>query len=191
MSVNITWRVANSAITIYLLDTRYAPRMSKMNREEKLFKNEMNVLIHYRDLVNRVDSVEDTKAALENLTNKYKTLLEQTRFLTWISGRLERKLHRKNLELNGKNNRLVSTLKELTKAEAGRNAYAVIYFIAIALFVLEEFFVEPVINMFGKGVWFSILIKLVIVLLLKVSEGFIERSLTKKKAFKEALKEII
>ena len=149
--------------------------------EEKLFKNEMNVLIHYRDLVNRVDSVEDTKAALENLTNKYKALLEQTRFLTWISGRLERKL----------NNRLVTTLKELTKAEAGRSAYAVIYFIAIALFVLEEFFVEPVINMFGKGVWFSILIKLVIVLLLKVSEGFIERSLTKKKAFKEALKEII
>jgi chromosome segregation ATPase len=165
--------------------------MSKMNREEKLFKKEMNVLLHYRELASRENSVEETKSALESLTNKYKTLLEQTRFLTWISGRLERKLQRKNVELHHKNSRLVSTLKELTKAEAGKSAFAVIYFIAIALFVLEEFFVEPVINVFGKGVWFSVLIKLVIVLLLKVSEGFIERRLTKKKAFKEALKEII
>ena len=165
--------------------------MSKMNREEKLFKKEMNVLLHYREIVSRENSIEETKTALENLTHKYKVLLEQTRFLTWISGRLERKLQRKNVELHQKNNRLVSTLKELTKAEAERSAYAVIYFIAIALFVLEEFFVEPVINLFGKGVWFSILIKLIIVLLLKVSEGFIERRLTKKKAFKEALKEIL
>jgi hypothetical protein len=165
--------------------------MSKMNREEKLFKKELNVLLHYREIVSRENTVEDTRSALETLTNKYKSLLEQTRFLTWISGRLERKLQRKNIELHHKNNRLVSTLKELTKAEAGRSAYAVIYFIAIALFVLEEFFVEPVISMVGKGVWFSILIKLGIVLLLRVSEGFIERSLTKKKAFKEALKEII
>jgi hypothetical protein len=164
--------------------------MSKMNREEKLFKNEMNVLNHYRDMVTRENSAEDTKIALENLTSKYRVLLEQTRFLTWISGRLERKLHRKNRELQFKNNRLIATLKELTKAEAGRSAYAIIYFIAIALFVLEEFFVEPVINMFGDGLGYSILIKLVIVLLLKVSEGFIERRVTKKKAFREALKEI-
>lgn len=151
----------------------------------------MNVLLHYREIVSRENSIEETKTALENLTHKYKVLLEQTRFLTWISGRLERKLQRKNVELHQKNNRLVSTLKELTKAEAGKNAFAVIYFIAIALFVLEEFFVEPVINVFGKGVWFSVLIKLIIVLLLKVSEGFIERRLTKRKEFKEALKEIL
>ena len=164
--------------------------MSKMNREEKLFKNELNVLNHYREMVTRENAPHDTKIALENLTAKYKVLLEQTRFLTWISGRLERKLQRKNSELHNKNNRLVATLKDLTKAEAGRSAYAIIYFIAIALFVLEEFFVEPVITMFGDGLGFSILIKLVIVLLLKVSEGFIEKRVTKKKEFKEALKEI-
>ena len=171
-------------------NTLITPRMSKMNREEKLFKNEINVLNHYREMVAREKSPEDANLALENLTNKYKSLLEQTRFLTWISGRLERKLHRTNRELHEKNGRLVSTLKELTKAEAGRNAYAIIYFIAIALFVLEEFFVEPVINMFGEGIGFSILIKLVIVLGLKASEGFIERRVTKKKAFREAIKDI-
>jgi len=165
--------------------------MSKMSREEKLFKNEMNVLNHYREMVTRENSPDDTKEALENLTDRYKTLLEQTRFLTWISGRLERKLHRTNRDLLDRNHRLVSTLKELTKAEAGRNAYAIIYFIAIMLFVLEEFFVEPVINMVGDGLGLSILIKLAIVLALKVSEGFIEKRIMKKEAFKEAIKDII
>jgi hypothetical protein len=165
--------------------------MSKMTREEKLFRNEMNVLEHYREMASRDKSLEDANQALENLTNKYKALLEQARFLTWISGRLERRLHRSNRELNIKNNRLVTTLKELTKAEAGKNAYTIIYFIAIGLFVLEEFFVEPVINMIGESVLISILIKLVIVLGLKASEGFIERKVTKKQAFRDAVKDII
>lgn len=154
--------------------------MSKMTREEKLFKNETNVLNHYRELVYSDSSHVETKQALEKLTHKYKNLLEQTRFLTWISGRLERKLHRTNKELFEKNNKLQSTLNELTKARAGRSAYAIIYFIAIVLFVLEEYFVEPVINMFGDNASYSILFKLTIVLMLKVSEGFIERKITKK-----------
>ncbi len=154
--------------------------MSKMTREEKLFKNEIKVLNHYRGIVEQDYSHEETKEALARLTHKYKNLLEQTRFLTWISGRLERKLHRTNRELFEKNNKLQTTLNELTKAEAGRSAYAIIYFIAIVLFVLEEYFVEPIINVFGENVGYGILFKLIIVLLLKVSEGFIEKKITKK-----------
>jgi len=70
-------------------------------------------------------------------------------------------------------------VEELITARAGRNAYAIIYFIAIILFVLEEFLIEPVINQFGNGVGYSILIKLMIVLLLKVSEGFLEERIKK------------
>jgi hypothetical protein len=165
--------------------------MSKMSREEKLFKNEIGVLNHYREMVERENSPKETKEALEKLTGKYKSLLEQTRFLTWISGRLERKLQRTNRELSGKNHRLVTTLKELTKAEAGKSAYAIIYFIAIMLFVLEEFFVEPLINLVGEGLGLSIIIKLVIVLGLKISEGFIEKRVMKKEAFREAINDII
>jgi hypothetical protein len=160
---------------------------SKMTREEKLFKNELKVLNDYRDMITRDYSYEETKSALHNLTLKYKALLEQTRFLTWISGRLERKLHRTNRELFHKNNKLENTLYELTRAEAGRNAYAIIYFIAIVLFVLEEYFVEPFINMFGDSVGYSIIIKLFIVLVLKVSEGFIERKITKKQKFRNMM----
>lgn len=164
--------------------------MSKIEHDEKLFKNEFKILNHYREMVTQDASHFETKTALEHLTNKYKALLEQTRFLTWISGRLERKLHRKNRELFQQNNRLQNTLNALTKAEAGRSAYAIIYFIAIVLFVLEEYFVEPVISMFGDNVGYSILFKLIIVLMLKVSEGFIERKVIKKSSLEEQLKKL-
>jgi chromosome segregation ATPase len=162
-----------------------------MSREEKLFKKEIGVLHHYKEITERETTPQETKEALAELTERYKSLLEQTRFLTWISGRLERKLQRTNRELAGKNNRLVSTLKELTKAEAGKSAYAIIYFIAIMLFVLEEFFVEPLINIVGEGLGLSILIKLAIVLALKMSEGFIEKKVMKTESFREAIKDII
>jgi hypothetical protein len=155
--------------------------MSKFMREDKLFKKEIQILNDYRRIANEDSSHEETKLALQELTAKYKSLLEQTRFLTWISGRLERKMHRINRELFQKNIKLENTLSDLTRSEAGRNATGIIYFIAIVLFVLEEYFVEPVINMFGEGQTYSILFKIMIVLLLKLSEGFIERKLTKRK----------
>jgi hypothetical protein len=155
--------------------------MSKMSREEKLFRNESIVLDHYKKMIVMETSPKETKEALIDLTRKYKILLEQTRFLTWISGRLERKLQRTNRDLYKNNEALQKTLNELTRAEAGRSAYAIIYSIAIALFVLEEFFVEPVINMFGDSISYSILIKLVIVLMLKIAENIIEKRVTRNR----------
>jgi chromosome segregation ATPase len=148
--------------------------MSKMSQEEKLFRNESTILEYYQGMSVKDNTPEETKEALEQLTRKYKSLLDQTRFLTWISGRLERKLQRSNRELYEKNSSLQKALDDLTRAEAGRSAYAIIYFIAIVLFVLEEFFVEPLIGVFGESIGYSILIKLVIVLVLKVSESSIE-----------------
>jgi hypothetical protein len=157
------------------------PSIRNMSREEKLFRKENNVLTHYQELITRDNSHEDTNLALAKLTHKYKILLDQTRFLTWISGRLERKLQRKNRELFDNNRRLQQTLDDLTKAEAGRSTYAIIYFIAIVLFVLEELFIEPFINMLGNNMSYGILIKLGIVLILKLSEGVIEKKITHKK----------
>jgi len=150
-------------------------------REEKLFRKEIAVFNHYRNFTTERKLPGQAENALGDLTYKYKDLLDQTRFLTWVSGRLERKLHRANRDLNDRNARLEKTLSELVNATAGRNAYVIIYSIAVMLFVLEEFFVEPVISIFGDGLGFSILIKLLIVLLLKVSEGFIEDRIKKKK----------
>ena len=152
-----------------------------MTREEKLFRNENNILDQYRTLLTLDTSPEETNSALHKLTHKYKSLLDQTRFLTWISGRLERKLQRKNRELHQNNQRLQQTLDELRRAEASRSAYAIIYFIAIILFVLEELFIEPFIKMIGQNIGYGILIKLAIVLVLKLSEGFIEKKIVRNK----------
>jgi chromosome segregation ATPase len=155
--------------------------MSKMTREEKLFRRENDVLEKYQRLSQQDISVSESKEALTKLTDRYEALLDQTRFLTWISGRLERKLQRTNKELRNNNDALQHTLDELKKSEASRSASAIIYFVAIALFVLEEYFVEPVINVMGDSAGYSILIKLMIVILLKVAEGFLERKITRKR----------
>jgi hypothetical protein len=148
--------------------------MAKKPVEDKLFSNEAKVLHEYKQLLETNADDKIDRAVLEELVKKYGTLLEQSRFLTWISGRLERKLQKVNQELFLKNHEMQRALDDLVKAKAGKSAYAIIYFIAIILFVLEEFFVEPFIQMVGGGLSYSILIKLVIVLLLKSSEGFIE-----------------
>ncbi len=160
--------------------------MGKVAQEEKMFRKEVSIYNRHKDFLSEENSSEKTKEALEELTNEYKKLLEQTRFLTWISGRLEKKLHRANRDLQDRNTRLEKTIDELISARASKNAYTIIYFIAIVLFVLEEFLIEPVINRFGSGLGYSILIKLVIVLLLKVSEGFIEEQIKKRPTTKPA-----
>lgn len=160
--------------------------MGKTAQEEKIFKKEVGIYNRHKDFLNRDNPAEKTKVALEELTNDYKKLLEQTRFLTWISGRLEKKLHRANHDLQDRNTRLEKTIDELISARASKNAYTIIYVIAIILFVLEEFLIEPVIARFGSGLGYSILIKLIIVLLLKVSEGFIEERIKKKPKLQSA-----
>ena len=151
--------------------------MGNTSREEKLFRNENRILDHYKVIAAENNSHDQAREALKELTGKYESLLNQTRFLTWISGRLERKLQRKNKEFSDSNLILNKTLKDLTKAEAGKSAYAIIYFIAIILFVLEEVFIEPLVAAVGGNVGYGILIKLMIVIVLKVSEGSIEKKI--------------
>ena len=151
--------------------------MGNMSREEKLFRNENSILHHYKVIAEENNSHDQARDALKELTGKYENLLNQTRFLTWISGRLERKLQRKNKELSDSNLNLNKTLTELTKAEAGKSAYAIIYFVAIILFVLEEVVIEPFVAAVGGHVGYGIAIKLFIVIMLKVSEASIEKKI--------------
>jgi hypothetical protein len=161
--------------------------MAKNQAEDKLFSNEAKVLHQYRDILENQKGEKIDRVVVEELLKKYSSLLEQSKFLTWISGRLERKLQKVNQELFVKNHDMQNALDDLIKAKAGRSAYAIIYFIAIILFVLEEFFVEPVINVLGGGLWYGILIKLVIVLFLKSSEGFIEEQIISKSPLKKII----
>jgi hypothetical protein len=155
--------------------------MSKMSREEKLFRRENTILDQYKELSQNDPTPEQTREGLARLVSKYEDLLLQTRFMTWVSGRLERKLQRTNRELVMNNHTLQATLDELTRSEASRSAYTIIYFIAIVLFVLEEYLVEPLITQVGGSVGYGLLIKGLIVVLLKVIEGIIEKKVTRNR----------
>jgi len=155
--------------------------MTKIAQDEKMFSKEVGVYYRHKVFLSDENHPEKMKGALGELTNEYKKLLEQTRFLTWISGRLEKKLHKANRELKDRNSLLERTIDALISARASKNAYTIIYIIAIILFVLEEFLIEPIITKFGSGLGFSILIKLCIVLLLKVMEGVIEERIKTKR----------
>jgi hypothetical protein len=152
----------------------------RLGYEDKIFKNELATFYKHKDFLSQDQPPEKIKDSLGSLTKDYKKLLEQTRFLTWVSGRLERKLQKANRELVDRNSLLEKTVDDLITAKAGRRAYAIIYFIAILLFVLEELFIEPLINLLGNGIGYGIMIKLIIVLLLKISEGIIEERIRKK-----------
>jgi hypothetical protein len=177
LSINAWLKDQNRDIFAFLC---YYYFMSKLSYEEKLFKNELATFNQHKEFLSQEHPPETIKASLSTLTHDYKKLLEQTRFLTWVSGRLERKLQKANRDLVDRNALLEKTVDDLITAKAGKSAYAIIYFIAIVLFVLEEFFLEPFIGLLGNGIGYSIMIKLIIVLLLKISESIIEERIKKK-----------
>jgi hypothetical protein len=158
--------------------------MGTSTKEDKIFKNEIAIFTKHKDLLIQENAPEQMKESWGKLTHEYKKLLEQTRFLTWVSGRLEKKLQKSNRDLQDKNKQLEQTVQDLLTAKAGRSAYAIIYFIAIVLFVLEELVLDPFIKAIGNGLAYSIMFKLIIVLMLKIAETVIEDRIKKKSAKK-------
>lgn len=145
-------------------------------KHEILFEEETRVLEHYQELIEEAPAND----ALKMMTEKYRELLDQTKFLTRISDRLENRLQSVNQTLAQKNIELTSALDELTKARISKQAYLIIYFIAGLLFVFEEFFIDPIASFVGKGLGMVLVIKLCIALLLKPTESLLENRLLAK-----------
>ena len=147
-----------------------------MKNEDILFKEEEEDLHYFRRISDGLQK-EEAHDALRRLTERYDELLQQAKFLTRVSDRLENKLETVNIELTKKNARLEKTLEALRRASVGKRAFGIIYFIVVMLFVLEEFFIEPLTILAGGLMWMGIAIKLAIALALKPAESFLERKL--------------
>lgn len=143
-------------------------------KAEILFMEETRVLEHFQNLS------DEKLPELKTITEKYRELLDQTKFLTSISDRLENRLHTVNQTLAEKNIELSTALNELTKARISKQAYVIVYLIAAVLFVFEEIFIDPVASFLGKGFGVVIVIKLCIALLLKPTESLLENGLLAK-----------
>jgi len=89
---------------------------------------------------------EDLKKSLESLTDHYEELLDQSKLITKVSDRQQKKIIRTSQALESNNKELQETIDALTKAKVGRKATTITLGIAIVLFLFSEGFLEPQID---------------------------------------------
>lgn len=130
------------------------------------------------------------KAEYNRLVDNFEETIGELKLITKVSDKLQNKLDKTNSALDNKNKELQETLDALTKAKVGRKAATIILFLAVILFILEEVFIEKIIDQYSGGnVWFSLGAKGAIALGLKPLEGFLERILLDA-AYKNAKKQV-
>lgn len=166
---------------------------------DALYKVEEDALSEF---VKKFDTEELTKADMVNFVNNYRDLLDQNKVMTKVSDRLQLKINNanekillQNDEIKEKNAKLTEIIEQLVLAKIGKQAAGIILFFALTLFILEELFVEPVIdnylptinsdNLFLTDnkilnlIPVGIVPKTFIAIILKTGEGRLERFLTK------------
>ena len=108
---------------------------------------------NYKNYRSKLEAHTVYKEDLDAFGDQYEELVAQTKVITRVSDRLQKKLDGANLqireqndEIKDKNLELSSTVDQLAKAKVGRRASTIMLTIALALFVLEQVFLEPYIE---------------------------------------------
>jgi hypothetical protein len=173
---------------------------SSSNKSEIAYQRENELLSKFKTVAQSEDlSKEEYRTAIDELLKSYTTLLSDTKLLTSVGDRLQRKLKGANMLLQQQseeiqrindnlqltNVELKNTIDELTKARASRKAQTFILIFVVVLMVatevMEEFFIEKFVDTYFVD-WdkiFQFMIGLIpkalIVMLLKPIEGYTER----------------
>ena len=123
--------------------------MSNPSKEKKkqLFQQELGYLKNSKAILDDPDvPQEKVRAGLETLVDNYEELLDQSKLITKVSDRQQKKIIRTTSALEQKNLQLTETIDALTEAKVGRKATTVALGIAITLFLLAEGLIEPQID---------------------------------------------
>jgi hypothetical protein len=160
--------------------------------KEGIFNQEETILNHSRNVLAQAGEGAVKAADYAQMVNAYDDLLAQTRMLTKISDRLQRKIDQANHELSRTNHRLTQTIDDLMKARMGRKATTVVFAVALALFLVSEALIEPRIDQmlvtFGSlSTYLGYALKGMIALMIKPFEGITEKRLVER-ARKNAIK---
>jgi hypothetical protein len=139
--------------------------MAGQSTSDFAYSRESEIISHFRSLATKSDrSPEEVAEALKDLTNHYERLLDDSKLLTSVGDRLQKKLKGANLMLREqaeeikrvnatiqeKNVALQESLDALTKAKASRRASALLVIVALVLFLAVEY-PEPWIEAFLSG----------------------------------------
>ncbi len=159
------------------------------SRKKNLFSQEASVLRKSQEVLGK-EGVTDSeiKAELISLCNSYEELLDQSKLITKVSDRLQKKINKSNEDLEQKNVELQDTLDSLTRAKVGRKATTITLVIFIIVFLLAEWGVEPHIDEYAltnfNGYWTILSVQLgskaILALLLKPIEMVVEKVLLKQ-----------
>ena len=119
--------------------------------KSNVFPEETKVLKEMQILVS--EDISDPilfKEKITFFTKKYEELLDQTKLITKVSDRQQKKINKINDSLNEvnvimekKNDELQNLLDDLSRAKVGRRATTITGIVFIGLFLTTEAFIEP------------------------------------------------
>lgn len=152
------------------------------------YSEDRKLLAKSEEILVKTDvNTEELLSAHKDLCSHYKDLINQTEVLTNIGDKLQNKLNTANNKLEIRNNQLRRTIDELTRAKVSKRAQSITIFIAIVLFLLSESLIDPVIDRYTQNPWYNILSKVVIALIFKPLESFLEKRMLQQ-TFKNRLR---
>ena len=151
---------------------------------KELYHEEQKILSDY---VGKVKSKDLSMDDAVGIAVSYKDLLDQSKVITRISDRLQKKLDHanqkiksQNAEIQKKNVQLEDTIVKLDKMTVGKKATRIMYVSAIVIVSLEELYLAPVLEEIFGNRYFTVAAILVIAMLLKFSESWLEGYMLKQ-----------
>lgn len=172
------------------------------SKKQNVFPEETKVLKEIQLLLeDEVSDAIEYKKRLTFFTEKYEELLDQTKLITKVSDRQQKKINKINdtlseinVEMERKNVELQDTLDDLSRAKVGRKATTITGVVFVGLFLLTEAFIEPYIENYlhtSKGILHDhefavgLSLKGVLALMLRPIERVVEKLLLKQEKEKK------
>ncbi len=166
-----------------------------MDKNQELYYDEITSLRKFRS---KIDSHAVYKEDLDEFSDEYEELIAQAKVITRVSDRLQKKLDNANIqikeqneEIKFKNIELKTTVDQLAQARVGRRASTIMLSVALILFILEQIFIEPLIEKNIDIPYVGLGILGVLFVIVKVLESSLEKHFMnkEKKKILEAEKE--
>lgn len=151
-----------------------------MAKKENLFEKQELEILQAEAFLDQSEFIDSHtyRQEYKKLLSQLKENMDDLKLITKVSDKLQNKVNKANEALDKKNHELQDTLDALTKANIGRRATTIAFFIGIGLFVLEELFLENIVeHHFGHNKLLGIGAKFLIAAILKPIELYLEHQL--------------
>lgn len=171
-------------------------------KKNQLFQREQTILRDAKtNLASESIEIEELKSQMTDFIGHYEDLLDQSKLITKVSDRLQKKIIKATTAVEEKNAELHKTIDALTKAKVGRKAATMTLGIAIVLFLLGEGLLEPQIDKWVAESTFSqyrfdnvnfigLGLKAMIAILIRPIEKLVEKRMMNRAMKEKELKDV-